>query len=56
VKITGLRADDVDALWEKLKDKSRVCYGIEDFHDGLREFAVYDNNGHLLQFGQEIEN
>lgn len=47
--------DDVDALWEKLKDKAKVCYGIEDFHYGTREFAVYDNNGYLLQFGQEIE-
>ena len=47
-------ADDIDALWEKLKDKARVCYGIEDFHYGMREFAVYDNNGCLLQFGQEI--
>jgi len=46
--------DDVDSLWEKLKDKARVCYGIEDFFYGMREFAVYDNNGYLLQFGQEI--
>ena len=46
--------DDVDALWEKLKDKARVCYGIEDFYYGMREFAVYDINGYLLQFGQEI--
>jgi len=47
--------DDVDELWERLKDKATVCYGIEDFHYGMREFAVYDNNGYLLQFGQEIE-
>lgn len=46
--------DDVDALWEKLKDKAKVCYGIEDFYYGMREFAVYDNNGYLLQFGQDI--
>ncbi|MGH7783117.1 MAG: VOC family protein [Candidatus Binatia bacterium] len=45
--------DDVDALWEKLKDKARVCYGIEDFYYGMREFAVYDNNGYPLQFGQK---
>ena len=47
--------DDVDRLWEQLKDKAEVCYGIENFHYGMREFAVYDNNGYLLQFGQEIE-
>lgn len=46
--------DDVDGLWERLKDKVEVCYGIEDFHYGMREFAIYDNNGYLLQFGQEI--
>jgi uncharacterized glyoxalase superfamily protein PhnB len=45
---------DVDALWEELKDKARICYGIEDFFYGMREFAVYDNNGYLLQFGQPI--
>jgi uncharacterized glyoxalase superfamily protein PhnB len=47
--------DDVDALWPKLKDKARLCYGIENFEYGMREFAIYDNNGYLLQFGQEIE-
>jgi uncharacterized glyoxalase superfamily protein PhnB len=46
--------DDVDALWGELKDTTRVCYPVEDFHYGMREFAVYDNNGYLLQFGQEI--
>lgn len=48
--------DDVDAMWEKVKDNAKVCYPIEDFEYGMREFAVYDNNGYLLQFGQEIEN
>lgn len=46
--------DDVDALWEQIKDKVKVCYGIENFEYGMREFAIYDNNGYLLQFGQEI--
>jgi len=48
-------SDGVDALWEELKDKARVCYGIEDFFYGMREFAIFDNNGYLLQFGQEIK-
>ena len=46
--------DDVDAMWAKLKDKARVCYDIESFDFGMREFAIYDNNGYMLQFGQEI--
>src|SRR6185503_21212407 len=48
------RTDNVDGLWQKLKDMTRVCYEIENFDYGMREFAVYDNNGYLLQFGQEI--
>jgi uncharacterized glyoxalase superfamily protein PhnB len=43
-------------MWNKLKDKATVCYGIEDTVYGMREFAVCDNNGYLLQFGQEIQN
>jgi uncharacterized glyoxalase superfamily protein PhnB len=47
--------DDVDALWDRLKDKVTVSYELESFEHGMREFAVYDNNGYILQFGQEIE-
>jgi uncharacterized glyoxalase superfamily protein PhnB len=46
--------DDVEAMWLKVKDKAKVCYGIETFEWGMREFAVFDNNGYMLQFGQEI--
>lgn len=49
-----LNTDHVDEWWEDLKGKTRVCYAIENFDWGMREFAVYDNNGYLLQFGQEI--
>ena len=47
--------DDVDKAWEQLKDKASVCYPVEDFDYGMREFAIYDNNGYIIQFGQEIE-
>jgi catechol 2,3-dioxygenase-like lactoylglutathione lyase family enzyme len=46
--------DEVDALWQSLKDKVKVCYPIENFEWEVREFAIYDNNGYLLQFGQDI--
>jgi uncharacterized glyoxalase superfamily protein PhnB len=46
--------DEGDRWWEKLKDKTRVCYGIENFEYGMREFAIYDNNGYLLQVGKPI--
>jgi uncharacterized glyoxalase superfamily protein PhnB len=49
-----LRVDDVETWWRALKDKARVCYPIESFDYGMREFAIYDNNGYLLQFGQPI--
>ena len=32
--------DDVDAMWEKVKDKAKVCYGIEEFDWGMREFGL----------------
>lgn len=46
--------DNIDQLWEQLKGKVKVCYGIENFEYGMREFAIYDNDGYLLQFGQDI--
>jgi catechol 2,3-dioxygenase-like lactoylglutathione lyase family enzyme len=46
--------DNVDELWVKLKTKARVCYELENFEWEMREFAIYDNNGYLLQFGQNI--
>lgn len=46
--------DQVDQLWEQLKEKAKVCYEIETFEWEMREFAIYDNNGYLLQFGQDI--
>ncbi|HVY22468.1 MAG TPA: VOC family protein [Steroidobacteraceae bacterium] len=48
------RTDAVDDLWNRLKNLSVVCYNIETFDYGMREFAIYDNNGYLLQFGQPI--
>jgi uncharacterized glyoxalase superfamily protein PhnB len=50
-----IRCDDVDEVWAMVKDTARVCYPVEDFDYGMREFAIFDNNGYLLQFGQEID-
>jgi uncharacterized glyoxalase superfamily protein PhnB len=49
-----LKTDDVGALWARLKDRVRICYPIESFDYGMREFAIYDNNGYVLQFGQPL--
>jgi uncharacterized glyoxalase superfamily protein PhnB len=47
--------DDVNALWANLKDKATIVYRIENFSYGMREFAIRDNNGYCLQFGNEIK-
>jgi uncharacterized glyoxalase superfamily protein PhnB len=47
--------DDVDDHWETLRLRAKVCYPIENFEYGMREFAIYDNNGYILQFGSPIE-
>ena len=49
------RPDNVDEVWELVRERATVEYPIENFEYGMREFAIYDNNGYLLQFGQEIE-
>lgn len=43
----------VEAWWERLKDSPCVYYGLENFDYGMREFAIKDCNGFILQFGQE---
>ncbi|MBE4948297.1 VOC family protein [Chryseobacterium culicis] len=46
----------VDDLWEELTTKAKICYEIETFEWGMREFAIYDNNGYILQFGEPADN
>jgi catechol 2,3-dioxygenase-like lactoylglutathione lyase family enzyme len=50
-----IESENVDALWSELKDKVSICYSIQNFDYGMREFAIYDNNGYIIQFGQEID-
>ncbi|RYH75565.1 bleomycin resistance family protein [Flavobacteriaceae bacterium 144Ye] len=49
-----IKVDDVDALWHQLKDKVTLCYPIENFEWNMREFAIYDNNGYVIQIGEEL--
>jgi catechol 2,3-dioxygenase-like lactoylglutathione lyase family enzyme len=49
-----IKTDAVDILWEGIKDTVDICYEIENFDWGMREFAIYDNNGYMIQFGQDI--
>lgn len=50
-----LYPDDINQAWEQLKDKVTIEYPIENFEYGMREFAIRDCNGYMLQFGQSIE-
>ncbi|MDG5490754.1 VOC family protein [Psychroserpens sp. SPM9] len=47
--------DDVDVVWQILKDKVDICYPLENVEYGMREFAILDCNGYRLHFGQELE-
>lgn len=46
--------DDVMALYETLKGRWPIEWGPQDMPYGMREFAIRDNNGYLLSFGQDI--
>ena len=47
-----LYPDDVDALWEALKNHAEMIQALQNTYYGLREFAVKDCNGYILSFGQ----
>lgn len=49
-----LFTDNAKSEWSRLKDRVEVSYPIEDFDYGMREFGILDNNGYLIQYGQEI--
>jgi uncharacterized glyoxalase superfamily protein PhnB len=44
-------AGQVDALWEKVKDRAEVIYAVDDFDYGAHEFGLRDDNGYALTFG-----
>jgi uncharacterized glyoxalase superfamily protein PhnB len=49
-----VRTDDVEGLYQRLKDHVRVQQGLENTFYGTREFIVRDPNGFWLTFGQEV--
>ncbi len=57
ILLTGslyINVQDVDAVWEQLKDKCEVVYPPENFVYEMREFAVKDNNGYVLNFAESL--
>lgn len=56
-KLTGsiyITIDKVDELWEIVKDKATVESAICDREYLMRDFAIFDNNGYALVFGENI--
>ena len=46
--------DQVDKLWQSVKDKATVKTAIENREYLMRDFSILDNNGYELVFGQDI--
>lgn len=44
----------VNDWWQKLEKHPNIFYPIENFDHGMREFAIKDNNGYIIQIGQEL--
>lgn len=50
-----LHVENIDEVWETLKDKVEIIYEIENFDYGMREFGIRDCNGYILNLGEEIK-
>jgi uncharacterized glyoxalase superfamily protein PhnB len=50
-----LYVENVEEIWKRIKDKVEVVYPLKDFDYGMREFGIRDNNGYILNVGQNIE-
>ena len=56
-KFTGslyITCEAVEVIWMELKDQLEVVYSLEEFPWRMREFAVYDLNGYVIQFGEMV--
>ncbi|MBX7126505.1 MAG: VOC family protein [Cyclobacteriaceae bacterium] len=49
-----ITTDDVDHLWEAVKDQATIKSPLEDRTYGMRDFSILDNNGYELVFAQDI--
>ncbi len=47
--------DNVNELWEELREKVKVEWEPQDFGYGMYDFAIRDNNDFILAFGQVTE-
>lgn len=50
-----IEVSNANSLWDKVNSWATIEYPIEDFPYGMREFAIRDLNGYLIQFGESLE-
>jgi predicted enzyme related to lactoylglutathione lyase len=50
-----ITVDDADEMRRALNSTVKIMYETENFEYGMREFAIYDNNEYIVQFGQYID-
>ena len=50
-----VETEDVDGLFERLRERVEIREGLHDTFYGMREFIIRDINGFWVTFGQEIE-
>ena len=56
-QLTGsiyITTEQVDNLWESVKDKASIESAIADREYLMRDFSILDNNGYELVFGEDI--
>lgn len=48
-----VKTNNVESFWNSIKEDVKISYPLEQFDYGMKEFSIYDNNGYLIQFGEE---
>lgn len=51
-----ITTEQVDKLWELVKDKAVIKTPLADREYLMKDFSILDNNGYELVFGQDISN
>ena len=51
-----ITTQNVDELWNSVKDKVKIISPIENRIYMMRDFSIADNNGYELVFGENISN
>jgi uncharacterized glyoxalase superfamily protein PhnB len=49
-----LYPDDIEAMWERVRDEADIDAALNSTEYGMREFVVHDPNGYHLIFGAPI--